>query len=74
MVKVSARVIRTRGTCAGFIQRTRVIRMTRVLDIDLPATRPRLTRATLARGQDAIHHINAACDSTDDIIGFANAH
>src|SRR6056297_3027105 len=48
--------------------------MARVLEVDLPPARPRLPRPARARGQHAIHHVHAALDRADDIVGLAHPH
>jgi hypothetical protein len=46
----------------------------RVLDIELPTGRERLAGTAISRWQNAVKHVDAACDSLDKIFRGTDAH
>ena len=73
-MQVGARIVPARGTGAVLVQRARIVGMARVLEVDLSAPGPGLPGPAGARGQHAIHHVDAALHRTDDVVGLADAH
>jgi len=72
--QVSPRVGAAHGTHAVGVERSFVFRVARLLDVDAPVPGERLAIATVARGQHAIEHVDAAPDGLEQIVGRPHAH
>src|SRR5215468_4297702 len=74
MVQVSAGKIARRGTAALRIERARIVGMPCILDIDRAEAGKGEPMAAVARGQNAIEHIDAMADRIENIRRCADAH
>src|SRR5919112_6636296 len=74
MTQLRPRVSAADGAPARFVERARVGRPRRVLDVEAPARGESLAVAAVARRDDAVEHVDAARDALDQILRRADAH
>jgi len=74
MTKISARVTTAYGTTTFRIDGALILRVARVLDKHAAFAGVKAGVARGARGEDAIHHVDAARDVVGDLFGTADAH
>src|SRR5713226_4851876 len=74
VAQVSARISAADRAGAALIRRANVAGIARILDQQPSAAGKKAAVARVARGQDAIHHVNSALDVVGDVLGLAHAH
>src|SRR4051812_16492771 len=74
MVQISTRVVAGRGTRTRFVERARIAGMARVLQYNRPMTGERYAMASVARGQHAVEHVDAAHHRFEDVLRRADPH
>ena len=73
-MQVSPRIVSTGRTGTVFVQRSRIILMACVLDVQNAVACEHLPRTTRTRRQHTIHHVYAAFHGPHDVIWLADTH
>src|SRR5262249_56905759 len=62
------------GAGTRLVDRARVVGVARILEIDRPEAGEGEPVAAVARRQDAVEHVDAACYRLDEVLGRADSH
>src|SRR5690349_16241402 len=73
-MQVGARKLPRRRTAALRVERTRIVGMPGVFDVDRAEAGESKSMAAVARGQDAVEHVDAAGNRLENIRWRAHAH
>src|ERR1700735_1935580 len=74
MTEVSARVSLANGAAAILIDRARVFRILRAANQQAALRREEAAVASAARGEHAVHHVDAERDVVGELLGLADSH
>src|SRR5438128_9900442 len=74
MMQVAAREMRAGVTPAAFIERSRVVAIAGVADLDVAAAGEEPAVAGVSRRQHAVEHVDSGPDRVADVRGRADAH
>ena len=74
VVEIGARIVARGGAGTRLVDRARVVGVARVLEVDRPEAGEGEPVPAVARRQDAVEHVDAACHRLDDVLGCADPH